>query len=225
METPQRIRPFLTAASITRARHRTRAATYDPCCHRPPGSYRLCWRCTTCTAATCCTATSSRRTSSSRRVSAAELPRVWRRRRFMAEGGGERRAESGGLCYGAGVWRAVLRDAVAGAACEAKCVEYGNWAQGPQDRFRRLGAHPNTDWFGLVWVVCATQPNTPVAHRGFRRVKSPSHTLAPGNLLKLGDFGIARVLNSDTELARTVVRADGRGRGWGWGDGCGLGTH
>lgn len=35
-------------------------------------------------------------------------------------------------------------------------------------------------------------------------------TSAPwaGTILKLGDFGIARVLNSDTELARTVVSDD-----------------
>lgn len=31
-----------------------------------------------------------------------------------------------------------------------------------------------------------------------------------GNILKLGDFGISRVLNSDTELANTVVRARAR---------------
>lgn len=34
-------------------------------------------------------------------------------------------------------------------------------------------------------------------------VSSPAS--CPDNILKLGDFGIARVLNSDTELVRTVV--------------------
>lgn len=29
--------------------------------------------------------------------------------------------------------------------------------------------------------------------------------LIAGNIVKLGDFGIARVLNSDTEMARTVI--------------------
>ena len=39
-----------------------------------------------------------------------------------------------------------------------------------------------------------------------RDLKSQNIFIAEGGIVKLGDFGIARVLSSDTELAKTAVR-------------------
>ncbi|GFR43292.1 hypothetical protein Agub_g4357, partial [Astrephomene gubernaculifera] len=57
-------------------------------------------------------------------------------------------------------------------------------------------------WFVQVALALYHVHRQNVLHRD---LKSQNIFIAEGNLLKLGDFGIARVLNSDTELARTVI--------------------
>nr|AAQ64684.1 NIMA-related kinase 3 [Chlamydomonas reinhardtii] len=57
-------------------------------------------------------------------------------------------------------------------------------------------------WFVQIVLALYHVHGRNVLHRD---LKSQNIFIAEGNLLKLGDFGIARVLNSDTELARTVI--------------------
>ncbi|GLI70234.1 hypothetical protein VaNZ11_015018 [Volvox africanus] len=57
-------------------------------------------------------------------------------------------------------------------------------------------------WFVQVVLALYHVHGKHVLHRD---LKSQNIFIGEGNLLKLGDFGIARVLNSDTELARTVI--------------------
>ncbi|KXZ45774.1 hypothetical protein GPECTOR_50g567 [Gonium pectorale] len=57
-------------------------------------------------------------------------------------------------------------------------------------------------WFVQVVLALYHVHGKKVLHRD---LKSQNIFIAEGNLLKLGDFGIARVLNSDTELAKTVI--------------------
>ncbi|GIM09417.1 hypothetical protein Vretimale_13280, partial [Volvox reticuliferus] len=57
-------------------------------------------------------------------------------------------------------------------------------------------------WFVQVALALYHVHGKHVLHRD---LKSQNIFIGEGNLLKLGDFGIARVLNSDTELARTVI--------------------
>ncbi|GLC55209.1 hypothetical protein PLESTB_000959900 [Pleodorina starrii] len=57
-------------------------------------------------------------------------------------------------------------------------------------------------WFVQVVLALYHVHGKNVLHRD---LKSQNIFIGEGNLLKLGDFGIARVLNSDTELARTVI--------------------
>ncbi|EFJ53307.1 NimA-related protein kinase 3 [Volvox carteri f. nagariensis] len=57
-------------------------------------------------------------------------------------------------------------------------------------------------WFVQVVLALYHVHGKNVLHRD---LKSQNIFIGEGGLLKLGDFGIARVLNSDTELARTVI--------------------
>ncbi|KAG2502134.1 hypothetical protein HYH03_000622 [Edaphochlamys debaryana] len=81
----------------------------------------------------------------------------------------------------------------------------GDLAEAIQRRQREKKPYSEDDimfWFVQIVLALYHVHSRNVLHRD---LKSQNIFIADGNLLKLGDFGIARVLNSDTELARTVV--------------------
>ncbi|KAL6744731.1 kinase-like domain-containing protein [Haematococcus lacustris] len=59
-------------------------------------------------------------------------------------------------------------------------------------------------WFVQIVLALYHVHSKNILHRD---LKSSNVFVSEGNVLKLGDFGIARVLNSDTELARTAGQA------------------